>query len=201
MKQVTRKCSTAALLGALIAGAGAAISVVGPWGVTPAHAETTLFQEPDVIKAIRVSDFEKLRALLIRGENPNSVDFEGENGVIVAARAGDVDAIQLLLKFGGSVDWQDKIGNTALSWAANAGDYDTVSALLEAGANPNIANRQGITPLIVAVDQGYRDVVHLLLDYNADPAHRDFTGRSVLDHARNSRDRQIGPIISQALGQ
>ncbi len=49
-----------------------------------------------------------------------------------------------------------------------------------------------------AAEKGQADVAQLLIDRGADVNHTDFTGRSVLDQARNSRSRRLVKILEQA---
>ena len=46
-----------------------------------------------------------------------------------------------------------------------------------------------------ASEKGKVDVVKLLIDHGADISHTDFTGRSVLDLARNSRSKHLVKLL------
>jgi ankyrin repeat protein len=49
-----------------------------------------------------------------------------------------------------------------------------------------------------AAEKGRAEVARLLIERGADFNHTDFTGRSVLDLARNSRSRQLVKTLEKA---
>lgn len=169
--------------------------------VSSANAQTVLGSAPQVIQAVEAGDLEALKGLLIRGENLDTVDIDGRNGVILAARNGDVDVLNFLAENNASINWQDEVGNTALHWVSQDGDTFVVEELLALGADPNVRNRSGQTPIMVAAREGYADIVGVYLDKGVDLTIRDYTGRSVLDWARDSRSRQIEPLLLNAGAQ
>ncbi|MBP5858087.1 ankyrin repeat domain-containing protein [Marivibrio halodurans] len=160
-----------------------------------AGAQTVLGAAPPLIQAVEAGDLEAARGELLRGENPNMTDTDGQNPVIIAARNGDVEMIETLIQRGSSPNWQDEIGNSPLHWAVETGDWVVLDILLKNGANPNLTNRQGLTPVMTATRDGYRDLVERLLEAEPDLGIRDYTGRDVLDYARTSR----APGLEQTL--
>ncbi|MDX1738562.1 MAG: ankyrin repeat domain-containing protein, partial [Alphaproteobacteria bacterium] len=115
----------------------------------------------------------------------------GTSTLIAAAQRGYVDIAQMALEFGAFVNQADVLQNTALHYATESTHYDVVSLLLDNGANPNQTNGQGETALIWSMRVGDIDIIQMLIDAGADTGSTDFTGRSIFDHARNSRNPRL----------
>lgn len=180
-----------------------ALVLIGWWlpVSTPVEAQTIIAQEPEIVRAIRAGDLPKVKSMVIQGENPSVSDFEGLNGIAIAARNGDYDMIDYLLQVQVPVNAQDKIGNSALIWITEDGDYDMAGYLLDIGADVNTPNGRGLTPVMVASRNGYLDLVELYIDRGADLNLRDYTGRSALDWARDSRTPGLENVLINAGAQ
>ena len=116
----------------------------------------------DLIRAVEVSDVEKVKTLIQQGTPARSTSA----ALLVASWNGDVDLVRLLLAHGASANAKDKAG-TALMRAARMGNSSVVDLLLGAGANPNFRNDNG-TALYLAAEEGHADVVQELLRSGAD---------------------------------
>ena len=114
--------------------------------VLPATAAAQdLFTLKPITKAAREGDEEKVRQLLLKGENPNQADSSGQPLLMVAVVAGNIAVVETLLKSGAAPDAVDREGYTSLLRAAEKGDVDMVEILLRRNAKPNAQNRQGMT--------------------------------------------------------
>lgn len=120
----------------------------------------------DWFKAVKLDMDDRVRSLLQRGFDPNTVDEErGDTGLIVAAREGSARVFNLLLQARDvKLDARSRNGDTALMLAAYKGNLAAVRALLDKGAEPN---QTGWTALHYAATVGNNDIVQLLLDRSA----------------------------------
>src|SRR5260221_9506691 len=99
-----------------------AVTLAVPAG--PALAQfDTLTQKP-IVKAVREGDEEKVRQALLKGENPNQSEANGQPLLMVAVMAGQIAVVETLLKGGAVVDAIDREGYTSLLRAAEKGDVD-----------------------------------------------------------------------------
>lgn len=113
--------------------------------------------------AVRNDNPGKVRDLLQRGFDPNTVDAErGETGLMLALRSDSLRVADVLLKAPGlDVEARSHNGDTALMTAAYKSNIAAVQALLERKAE---VNRPGWTALHYAATVGANDIVQLLLD-------------------------------------
>lgn len=130
----------------------------------PARARANSYV--DFFRAVKIDHVDKVRNLLQRGFDPNTIDeARGETGMMMALREDAMNVFRLLLA-APEVDIEAKAynGDTALMIACFKGNLAAVQALLEKGAE---VNRPGWAPLHYAAYSGNNDIVRLLLDKSA----------------------------------
>lgn len=176
--------------------AAAIIAAVG--SPTPVHAQTTMFQEPEIVVAATEGNVARIRELLAQKLDVNKRDSKGRTALLMASIGGEVEIAAMLLDGRARTDFADKLGNTPLNWASSQGEYDIVEMLLEAGADIDSQNKQGRTPLMLAASKGHRDIVRALLEAGADVTILDFTGLGALGWARDGRDPRIEQLLERA---
>ena len=119
----------------------------------------------EFLRALRGDDARSVRALLVRGFDPNAPDAKGHPALLVAIRDGSLAVAEVLLSHPDiQLDSVNGSGETALMMAALQGNVDWVKRLLERGAS---VNRTGWTPLHYAASGPELSVVALLLERGA----------------------------------
>jgi len=176
------------------------VSLLLTAAASPALAQADLLTLKPIVKAVREGDEEKVRAALLKNENPNQTD-NGKPLLMVAVVNGHIAVVETLLKGGAIPDTTDSEGYTALIRAAERGDVDIVDILLKRNARPNVQTRQGMTALMAASRRGYAEIVRLLLEKKANPNTADFTGRTALTYARQSNRTSIEAMLRKAGGR
>lgn len=148
---------------------------------------------PRMGKHKREKEFNKqLKALV------NHSTLQGET-IMNSAAIRDVDrsVLESLVQLGGDLDQAPPKGNTPLITAIMVGNTENVKTLLRLGANVNtvadnsFADR--VSPLIAAVSASSPDIeiIDALLEKNPDLSITDQNGRTALDHAKDSREKEI----------
>ena len=119
----------------------------------------------DFFSAIQRDDPAKVRELLERGFDANTIDPKGRSGLYLALSEPSPKAAQVL------VDWSktdvnrlNANGESALMIAALKGNLELATKLVEKGAD---INKTGWTPLHYAASSGYLAIIALLLDQSA----------------------------------
>lgn len=135
-------------------------------------------------RAIVSDDIEQVRALLEKGETPDSHDL------ILAIRRNNPQLVQLLLEKGANVK-----NECYLLVASDQGNADVVKALLSTGAKVDCTNRLDVTPLLWAARNGNTEAACLLVDHGADLNYQDICGNSVLIAAILSGNLEIVKVL------
>ncbi|CAH8484520.1 unnamed protein product [Heterobilharzia americana] len=134
----------------------------------------------ELISAIRLGEYDKVKLLLESHANPNTIDQDGWLALRTAAWGGYSSIVELLIYYGADVNLSGSDGRTALRAAAWAGHVETVKCLLNAGVDVNKSDSEKRTALIAAAYMGHINVVEVLLKAGADVNHSDLDGRTAL---------------------
>ncbi|MDO9072762.1 MAG: ankyrin repeat domain-containing protein [Rubrivivax sp.] len=119
----------------------------------------------DFFRAINVDDASKVKQLLDRGFDPNTVDEKGQVGLYLAFRDESPKAVAVLLAHPRTrIDAVNNADETPLMMAALRGQLDGARQLLDRGA---AHNRPGWTPLHYAASGPEPRMVALLLERGA----------------------------------
>lgn len=182
---------------------GVAIAIYAASIMTPSSAwaqfgENILDTRSAETVAVEEGDYDALRSLLIGGSNTGVSDFEGRSLLMIAASLDNIDIMELLFDYNVQIEQKDRNGSTALHWAIRSGAVGATVLLLERGAQPDTQNDQGMTPTMLAVRENDRYLVEEILRFNPDLSIADYTGRTVLDWSRTSRDRSIETLLLDA---
>lgn len=120
----------------------------------------------ELITAAEEGDANKIRELLKKGADPNTVNSKKETVLMLAAGSGNRDAVKALLDKGANYKTLNLDDEHALFYAIRSGDYDTVKLLLDKGANTYYTNARGKTPLIEAKNHCDEKVIELVRKYS-----------------------------------
>ncbi|MBW4934743.1 ankyrin repeat domain-containing protein [Marinobacter sp. F4206] len=138
--------------------------------------------------------------LLSEGASPDLAAADGETPLMVASAKGSRRLVQLLLSAGARVNARDANGYTPVIRAAEQGHLSVVKVLLAAGANVNVS-QGGESLLMKIVDSGDLLTAEMLLAAGADVNYRTDDGRTALDMARASNNRDLEMLLVQAGAQ
>lgn len=142
--------------------------------------------------------------LLALGADFHAVDAKGQTPLMKAILHGHENTTLLLLKAGAGagIDAADWLRRTALHFACMSGLAKAVDALVTHGATIEARDALGWTPLMHAVsarrEAGFEAAARLLLA-QADPAAVDKRGRSVMQLARESRNKKILSLLEMSM--
>ncbi len=148
----------------------------------------------DFFNAIAANDTFKLKDVLGRGFDVNSVDPKGNRALYLAIRAGARDAFGLLIKQPGiEIDARNAADETALMMAALRDNMDATTQLVERGA---ALHKTGWSPVHYAATSPGSNVLKWLLDRGAPVEARSPTGFTPLLMAvRYGSDSSIDMLL------
>jgi ankyrin repeat protein len=150
--------------------------------------------EPTV-RALCLACSRGAQALALRvldaGVDVNALDG-GSSPLTQAAWSGNVELVHALVARGANLA---RDGGQALFSAANAGRTEALAALLAYGVPADVPDAHGWTALMTAAWQDQPEVARVLLHAGANREHRDARGRTVLDWARESRQRSVVALL------
>ncbi|NTX64307.1 ankyrin repeat domain-containing protein [Myxococcus sp. CA051A] len=126
----------------------------------------------ELFEAIVQHDLERVRALLVRGADPNLPREDGWRPLHVAIGqmgvGGTIDFIKLLIEHGADVnEWDAHHHETPLLSAMEPPELEVARVLLEAGADPNVRRSTHESPLQLAVEHEHPELTALLLRHGA----------------------------------
>jgi len=130
-----------------------------------AYSYTFAGSYDDFFTAIKQDDVAKVKTLLVRGFDPNTVNPSGEHGLIVAVREPSLKVISVLLETPNvNVEARTPQDESPLMLAALKGLTDLCRRLMALGAD---VNKPGWTPLHYAATNGHLATMDLLLEEHA----------------------------------
>jgi uncharacterized protein len=188
--------------------------------ISPAAAE--------LFKMIELQRDKDIRAAMLKGVSPETVDGRGDHALLIVARDGYLDGAKILLDAGAKVNRRNKWGDsaimvaalsghenmvrllrskgadinnpgwTALHYAATNGHDSVVKYLLDQGADPLAAGANGVTALMMAARENRTGAINVLLEYGADPKQKNAKGETAYDWAVREEHASAIEILKKA---
>ncbi|MGH8856845.1 MAG: ankyrin repeat domain-containing protein [Polaromonas sp.] len=119
----------------------------------------------DFFIAIKRDDPGKIKELLARGFDANTIDPQGQHGLYLALREPSFKAAQVLIDWPKTdVNSLNINGESPLMLAALKGQQELAEKLIRKGAD---VNKTGWTPLHYAASSGHLSIISLLLENSA----------------------------------
>jgi ankyrin repeat protein len=112
-----------------------------------------------------------IKAVILAGANPNSINLAGQTPLFFAARDSTAEVIALLLDSGADIDFKNEKGTTAIMSLCLTKNLDGVKNLIIAGADPLLVNNNGMSALAASILQksDVPSIVRALLEAGANP--------------------------------
>ena len=80
--------------------------------------------------------------------------------------------------------------------AAEKGHIEIVDYLIHNGADINYQNKDGMTAAMKSAERNHFYVLKILIENNADIERTDYTGRSLEEITKNSRDKRMIKLLN-----
>jgi ankyrin repeat protein len=143
--------------------AAAAIYTASPTSVLSASSE-------ELIEAVKAGNQLAVKALLVKGENVNTIEEQGKSLLYLAAEFNKLQVFKLLLEAGAKPDVKSQVGRTPLFPSIFSKNTEMVQLILEKDSSIiNKVDSKGQTPLCYALERNQREIAKLLIEKGADP--------------------------------
>lgn len=150
----------------------------------------------DLVTAAEMDNPRAVRALLLKGADPNQTDARGRVALFTAVREGSLQALEVLLDAPQvDVNALNADGETPLMLAAIRGSLPAVQALVKRGA---AINRKGWTPLHYACSGPDNGVAAFLIANGAELNARSDNGTTPLMMAARYGNGDLVPLLLKA---
>ena len=167
-------------------------------GIERKDSDTPAVSQQRFMTDIELGNIETIQMFLKKKNN--KIDFvtqEGYHPLVYAARVNNMDAVKLFLASTDvGVNSQNRFGNTALISAAEKGNVEMVEYLINNGADIEHQNNEGQTAAMKAVKGNRYYVLKIFLDQNINLNLSDYSGRTIKDMAKQSRDKRILKMLN-----
>jgi hypothetical protein len=148
-----------------------------------------------IFDACRKGDTSAIKVMI--KVNPDTVNCRNEGGftpLIIAGYRGQMHVVKLLLKHKADVNAASGEG-TVLMGACFKGNVELAALLIANRADVNGANDLGTTPLMYAILSQKIELIKLLLDSGALKDVKERSGKTALDYAVQSGNKEIIGLI------
>ena len=117
--------------------------------------------------------------------------------VLYAGVIGTCEMAEFILSRGGDKDVNHEAGMLGSLCAHGDSPAKMITLMVKAGADPNVLFEQAV-PLIAAIKKSRPDYVKALIEAKADINWKDKQGKSVMQYAIASGDREIIALLKEA---
>jgi ankyrin repeat protein len=149
----------------------------------------------DVFDAARTGDIDQLRVLKrIKSDTLESINENGFCPLLLATYRNQNKTVKFLIKQHVNVNQSSQEGTSLLA-AAYKNNITITKLLLKHGAIVDAQGKDGITALMFATQSGNKKMILLLLDSKANLSLKDNSGKTALDYAKLSKDKEINVIF------
>jgi ankyrin repeat protein len=127
----------------------------------------------------------------------NETDRYGRTQLHISAEKGSQAQVLRLLENGAELDMGDDTEKTALHYAVLNGHTNIVKILLEEGADSNLQDENGCSCLLL-LRRNIEQILPLLLEFGANLEIADYEGRTLLNLAAQTKDKNFIKFLLDA---
>jgi cytohesin len=127
----------------------------------------------------------------------NEIDRYGRTQLHISAEKGNQAQVLRLIENGAELDMSDDTEKTALHYAVLNGHINIVKILLEEGADPNLQDENGCSCLLL-LRRNVEQILPLLIEHQADLEIADFEGKTLLNLAAQTKDKNFIQFLLKA---
>jgi ankyrin repeat protein len=151
-------------------------------------------------KSVEKENFEKVKSLLQKEEDPNEYYSNGLFPLWRATADNNYEISELLIKSGANVNQEAKVPpsqSTSIEIPCQEGYLEIVQLLVENGANVNSEGFRGFTPIRIAAMNDHLEIVKYLALNGANIDKKAMDGATPLEHAASKGHFKVVKFLVQ----
>ena len=166
--------------------------------------DSDIFLDSVFLSAVKKSNYDKVMNMIEEGLSSNvkkisinALDSEKMVPLAYALKNDDLKMFKLLLKNGADPNVMILNKTSLLTYYVTNMKSRLIVEIIDSGCNINSQDKLGRTALMMAIQSTNFEAVKTLSKINIDDELTDFSGKTILDYAKNSRDERMFDLINE----
>ncbi len=166
--------------------------------------DSDIFVDSVFISAVKKSNYDKVMNMIEEGLSSNekkisinALDSEKMVPLAYALKNDDLKMFKLLLKNGADPNVMILNKTSLLTYYVTNMKSRLIVEIIDSGCNINSQDKLGRTALMMAIQSTNFEAVKTLSKIKIDDELTDFSGKTILDYAKNSRDKRMFDLINE----
>ena len=166
--------------------------------------DSDIFLDSVFLSAVKKSNYDKVMNMIEEGLSSNvkkisinALDSEKMVPLAYALKNDDLKMFKLLLKNGADPNVMILNKTSLLTYYVTNMKSRLIVEIIDSGCNINSQDKLGRTALMMAIQSTNFEAVKTLSKIKIDDELTDFSGKTILDYAKNSRDKRMFDLINE----
>ncbi len=166
--------------------------------------DSDIFVDSVFLSAVKKSNYDKVMNMIEEGLSSNekkisinALDSEKMVPLAYALKNDDLKMFKLLLKNGADPNVMILNKTSLLTYYVTNMKSRLIVEIIDSGCNINSQDKLGRTALMMAIQSTNFEAVKTLSKIKIDDELTDFSGKTILDYAKNSRDKRMFDLINE----
>ena len=166
--------------------------------------DSDIFLDSVFLSAVKKSNYDKVMNMIEEGLSSNvkkisinALDSEKMVPLAYALKNDDLKMFKLLLKNGADPNVMILNKTSLLTYYVTNMKSRLIVEIIDSGCNINSQDKLGRTALMMAIQSTNFEAVKTLSKIKIDDELTDFSGKTILDYAKKSRDKRMFDLINE----
>ena len=166
--------------------------------------DSDIFVDSVFLSAVKKSNYDKVMNMIEEGLSSNvkkisinALDSEKMVPLAYALKNDDLKMFKLLLKNGADPNVMILNKTSLLTYYVTNMKSRLIVEIIDSGCNINSQDKLGRTALMMAIQSTNFEAVKTLSKIKIDDELTDFSGKTILDYAKKSRDKRMFDLINE----
>jgi|TARA_B100000287_G_scaffold287151_1_gene270669 ankyrin repeat protein len=157
--------------------------------------DSDIFFEAVFFTAVKKSNYEKVMEMFEKGVSANILDSDDMSPIGYALINDDQRMFDLLIKNDANINLIIQKKTSHLTFYIKSQRSKLLKSLIAYGSDLNFRDNTGMTPMMHAIENVNIDAVNILLESDIEMDLTDYSGKTIFDYAKNSRNNYLRKLI------